>query len=134
MKNCKNTKLIFLSKLTIYKNDWPTYILTRLLLLCFIFCEIPKYIQTLNNIQSNWMYQPVWTAIVSKIPTCLLGLLGIAKAVWLNSVWSEVFLCTKLIFFLAVSVNGLSHLPRRAKPFNQLLIHPFLFTLECHLA
>ena len=62
------------------------------------FCEIPKYVQGQNNIISHLIAWPVWIPITQKWAN-LPSWLGMVKADWFGSMWSEIFSQMKFIIF-----------------------------------
>ena len=79
-----------------------------------IFCKIPKYVQAQNN-------------ILCRSIAIIYGWWKQAGSVPYNQKFSRKI---NALFFQAVPLKGLSHLPGQAAPYNQLLIQPLLLVSE----
>ena len=93
MKNCKNTKSLCLSILTIYKNDWSNFWYVYCYHVYFFFYEIPKYVQTKNRLAHLHWHFMEWASMLTKL------WLGMINTDWPGSILSEISLERKFIFF-----------------------------------
>ena len=131
MKNSKSTESFCLRILTIYTNDWSTYILTSSLLSCFFFSE--RFLSMCKPRTTFYLFEGL-AHLDGDFMDVGQHTYGAAWGWWIqfSSVpWDQKFSCRwNLSFFKAIPLKRTPFFP----PYNQLLIQPVLLVPECYFA
>ena len=119
--------IIILSQHTNYLHKWLVPFLTCLLLPCFFFYKIPKYMQAKNRLaRLDWHFRE-W-------PSMLTKLAGYDQYRLARFHPIRNFLSNEIYHFQGCPIKQAVFLPEQPAPCNQLLIQPLLLVPECYFA